>query len=159
MWYAVPVFGYSTEAQTWLRLRFVPSLAQAAQAARGLTGAVSLGAVSLFPSAAPASVPARAVLVPAPCVLLRPSWRMSTIQNLRGSLVRNWRPVCSAVGDAVLGAQPAPFPSPLPPASGGAGPARSRLVLPWTCSDPLFCERLAMCSGWLIFSLFCCPTV
>ena len=27
------------------------------------------------------------------------------------------------VGDAVLGAEPAPFPSPLPPASGGAGPS------------------------------------
>ena len=53
---------------------------------------------------------------------------MSTIQNLRKSLVRNWRPVCSAVGDAVLGAEPAPFPSPLPPASGGAGPVHSRLA-------------------------------
>ena len=29
------------------------------------------------------------------------------------------------VGDAVLGAELAPFPSPLPPASGGAGPVRS----------------------------------
>ena len=39
-------------------------------------------------------------------------------------LIRNWRPVCSAVGAAVLGAKPAPFPSPLPPASSGgwAGP-------------------------------------
>ena len=37
---------------------------------------------------------------------------MSTIQNLRKSLVRNWRPVCSLVGDA-------PFPYPVPPASGG----------------------------------------
>ena len=32
------------------------------------------------------------------------------------------------VGDAVLGAKPAPFPSPLPPASSGAGPVRSRLA-------------------------------
>ena len=53
---------------------------------------------------------------------------MSTIQNLRRSSFRNWRPVCSAVGDAVFGAEFAPFPSPLPPASGGAGPVRSRLA-------------------------------
>ena len=66
---------------------------------------------------------------------------------------RDWRPVCSAVGDAVLGAEPAPFPSPLPPATGGVGPVHSRLALLWTCSDPLFCERPAVCSGQLIFSL------
>ena len=66
--------------------------------------------------------------VPTPCVSRWPSRWMSTIQNLRKSLVRNWRPVCSAVGDAVLGAEPAPFPSPLPPASGGAGPVHSRLA-------------------------------
>ena len=78
---------------------------------------------------------------------------MSTIQNLRKSLVRNWRPICSVVGDAVLGAEPAPFPSPLPPASGGAGPVCSLQALLWTCSDPLFCERPAVCSGRLIFSL------
>ena len=49
---------------------------------------------------------------------------MSTIQNLRKSLVRNWKPICSLVGDAVSGAEFAPFPSPLPPVSGGgwAGP-------------------------------------
>ena len=46
---------------------------------------------------------------------LRPSRRMSTIQNLRKSLVRSWTPVCSLVGDAVSGAEFAPFPS--PPAS------------------------------------------
>ena len=34
---------------------------------------------------------------------LRPSQHMSTIQNLRKSLVRNWKPVCSLVGDAVSG--------------------------------------------------------
>ena len=49
----------------------------------------------------------------------RPSRRMSTIQNLRRSLVRDWRPVCSAVGAAVLGAEPSPFPSLLPPAGLG----------------------------------------
>ena len=52
----------------------------------------------------------------------------STIKNLRRSLIRNWRPVCSAVGAAVLGVEPAPFPSPLPPASGGAWPVCSRLA-------------------------------
>ena len=69
------------------------------------------------------------------------------------SLVRNWRPVCRAAGAAVLGAEPAPFPSPVPPASGGAGPVRSLRALLWTCSVPLFCERPAVCSGRLIFSL------
>ena len=44
---------------------------------------------------------------------------MSTIQNLRKSLVRNWKPFYSLVGDALSGAQFAPFPSPLPPASSG----------------------------------------
>ena len=38
---AVPVFGSSTRAQTRLRMRFVPCLARAAQAARSLTGALS----------------------------------------------------------------------------------------------------------------------
>ena len=54
---------------------------------------------------------------------------------------------------AVLGAEPAPFPAPLPPASGGAGPVCSLRALLWTCSVPLFCERPAVCSGRLIFSL------
>ena len=91
---------------------------------------------------------------------------MLTIQHLRKSLVRNWRPVCSVVGDAIFGAKFAPFPSPrlLPPASCGAGPVRSQLALLWTCSDPLFCERPAVCVGRLIFSVLlshslpCCLT-
>ena len=37
-------------------------------------------------------------------------------------------PVCSLVGNAASGAEFALFPSPLPPASGGAGPVRSRLA-------------------------------
>ena len=57
---AVPVFLYSTKARTRLRLRFVPSLAGAAQAARSLTGSLSAGAVRLLPSVAPASVSAHA---------------------------------------------------------------------------------------------------
>ena len=83
--------------------------------------ALSPGAAGLLPSEAPASVSARASRVRMPCVSPRPSRWMSTIQNLMKSLVRNWRPVCSVVGDAVLGAEPAPFPSPLPPASRGLG--------------------------------------
>ena len=96
---------------------------------------------------------------PAPVGCLRlvsrsdPPGRMSTIQNLRRSLIRNWRPVCSAVGDAVLGAEPAPFPSPLPPVFCGAGPVCSLRALLWTCWVPLFCERPAVCLGRLIFSL------
>ena len=89
---------------------------------------------------------------PVPCVSPRPSRWMSTTQNLR-SLIRNWRPVCSAVGDAVLATEPAPFLSPLPPASGGAGPVLGLRALLWTCSVPLFCEQPAVCSGRLIFSL------
>ena len=70
---------------------------------------------------------------------------MLTIQNLRRSLIRNWRPVCRAVGAVVLGAEPAPFPSCLPPASAGLGR-----------SCELFsglARSLAVCSGRLIFSL------
>ena len=52
----VPVFRYSTKAQTWLGLRFVSSPAQAAQAARSLMSALSPGAGRLLPSAVPASV-------------------------------------------------------------------------------------------------------
>ena len=53
---AVPVFGYSTNARTRLGLRSVPSSVRAAQAARSLMSAHSLGAVRLLPSAVPASV-------------------------------------------------------------------------------------------------------
>ena len=54
--HAVPVFWYSTKAWTRWGLCFVPSPTGAAQAARSLTGALSRGAVRLFPSAVPASV-------------------------------------------------------------------------------------------------------
>ena len=73
---------------------------------------------------------------------------MSTIQNLRNSLDRNQRPVCSVGGGGFSGAEFAPFPSPLPPTSSGDGPA-----LLWSFSVPLHCEPPAVCSGWLIFSL------
>ena len=100
--------------------------ARGAQAARSLTGALSPGVACLLPSVVPASVSPRASRVHGPCVSPRLCRRMLTIQYLRKSLVRNWKPICSAVG--VLGAEPAPFPSLLPPASGGAGPVRSRLA-------------------------------
>ena len=45
---AVPVFRYSTKVQIQLRLRFLPSMAQAVQAARGL-GTLSPDAARLFP--------------------------------------------------------------------------------------------------------------
>ena len=112
-----------------------------------------VGCVRLLTSTSPAPVPTRACRVPVPCVSPRLSQLMSTIQNLRKSLVRNWRPVCSAVGDVVLGAEPAPFPSPLPPASGGAGLVHSLQALLWTCSDPLFFKHPAVCLGLLIFTL------
>ena len=63
----VPVSGYSTKAWTQLCLRFVPSLAGAAQAARNLMGPLSLGVVRLLPSVAPASVSAHAGWVRVPC--------------------------------------------------------------------------------------------
>ena len=58
---------------------------------------------------------------PAPRVSPRPSRRMSTIQNLRRSLIRNWRPVCSAVGMRSLGLNLPLSPPPylLPPAGLG----------------------------------------
>ena len=163
---AVAVFRYSTKVRTRLGLRFVLSPAPAAQAARSLTGMLSPGAVRLFPSAVPASVSAHASRVHLVSVLrswslASPSWRMSTIQNLRESLVRNWRPVCSVGGDAVSGAEFAPFPSPclLPPA--GDGPVRSRLALLWDRSVlPLFCEWARSVFRLVNFlSLSCYPTV
>ena len=68
-------------------------------------------------------------------------------------LVRNWRPVCSLVGGAISGAKFAPFPSPLPPASGGgwAGPppATSSLEL----LSPFVLRTASSVFGRLIFSL------
>ena len=58
-YHVVPVFGYSTKAQTRLGLRFVPSQARAAKAARSLTSAVSQGAWRLLHSVVPASVSRR----------------------------------------------------------------------------------------------------
>ena len=69
---------------------------------------------------------------------LQPSQQMSTIQNLRKSLVRNWKPVHSLVGDALSGAEFAPFwlwlASACPLSLAGNGPVHSRLALLWYCS-------------------------
>ena len=103
---------------------FVPSPAQAAQGTRSLRSAFSSAAARLLPSPSQPRFPG----APTWCALclfwradlwLQPSQWMSTIQNLRKSLVRNWKPVCSLVGGAVSGAEFAPFPSPLPHASSG----------------------------------------
>ena len=111
---------------------------RAAQAARGLTGALSPGATRLLsPAPVPACALCLATTLPADV----------DIQNLRRSLIRNWRPVCSVVGAAVLGAEHAHFPYPLPPVSHEAGPFCHLQALLWTCLVPLFCERPAVCSG------------
>ena len=116
---------------------------QSGSGSQGLDGRTlpGCGAPSALrgPGPSPRPRPPR-LSVPEPSVSLQPSRRMSTIQNLRRSLNRDWRPVCSAVGAAVLGAEPAPSPSPLPPVSGGAGLVRSLRALLWTCLVPLFCE-------------------
>ena len=120
---AVPALGCSTKARNKkLRLLFASSH-QSGSGSQELDGRTLPGCVCLLPSASPAPVPARAGRVPAPCVSPRPSRRMWTMQNLRRSLIRNWRPVCSAVGDAVFGAEFAPFPSALPPAGLGRSAA------------------------------------
>ena len=79
---AVPVFRSSTKARIRLRLRFVPSPASAVQAARGLTGALSLGAARPLPSAAPASISKHADWVPAACVC---SQELASSLDLPGS--------------------------------------------------------------------------
>ena len=171
---AVPIFGSSTKAQTRLGLRSVPSPAGAAHAARSLTGALSPGAVRLIPSVGPASVSTRAGSVRL-CLFWgaglqpRPFQRLSTIQELRKSFVRNWKPVCSLVGDTVSGAAFAPFPSPLPPASsrGWAGlpPASSSLELLSPSFVPKQCRLILSvqpplagggCKSWGYFSAGSC---
>ena len=82
---------------------------------------------------------------------LQPSRRMSTIQNLRKSLVRNWKAVCSLVGDTLSGAEIAPFwlwlaPAwPLPPV--GDGPVHSLLAFLWYWLSALFCELAGSALG------------
>ena len=70
---------------------------------------------------------------------LQPFQWMSTIQNLRKSLVRSWEPVCSLVGGALSEAEFAPFPSPLPPASSGGWAG-----LPSASSPLVFAQSFAL---------------
>ena len=117
---AVPVFAYSTKARTRLGLCFVPSLAGEAQAARSLTGALSQGAVSLIPSAVPASVSAcsRPSRVRVPVTVLRRWPLAATLPEGRlGACLQFGRGF--AVWGPNSGAEFAPFPSLLPPASRG----------------------------------------
>ena len=72
---------------------------------------------------------------------------MSTIQNLRKSLVRNWEPVCSLVGGAISGSEFAPFPSPRLLPLAGDGPVLRRLALLWNCSVFLLFLSNAACSS------------
>ena len=125
---------------------------RAAPAARGLTGALSPGAARLLPSAAP--VPAHAGRSGACALCLATTLPgMSTIQNLRRPLIRNWRPVCRAVGAAVLGPSP-----PLPPPAGLGRSAACELFSG-------LARSLCSANGGNVFgpvnflSLFCCPTV
>ena len=122
---------------------------RAAQAARRLMSALSSGAARLLPS--PSQTRFLGMLVRCALCLfwvadlwLQPSQHMSTIQNLKKSLVRNWKPVCSLVGDAVS-YRVCPFPAWQPPPPcllplACDGPVRSWLAL--LC--PLFCEWLAV---------------
>ena len=65
-------------------------------------------------------------------------------------------PVCSLVGDATSGAEFSPFPSPLPPASGGAGPVRSRLA-PLELLSPFVLRMAGSVFGPVNFLFFAVP--
>ena len=95
--HVVLALGCSTKAWTWLRLHFVPSPAQAAQAARSLTGTFSLGAARLLPSASPAPVPARLGCVcpvssrdPPAVAVCRPSRISGSLWLETGDLLAVW---------------------------------------------------------------------
>ena len=164
---AVPVFRYSTKAWTWLGLRFVPSSAEQLRLP-GACRAHSPRVRCTFspPRSQPQFPPVGCVL----CLfwgaglLLRPSRQMSATQNLRKSLVRDWKPVCSLVGVPSLGPS-LPLSPPhclLPLARDGL--FRSWLALLWDHSVfLLFCQQPAVCSvstfRRLICSLSCHPTV
>ena len=114
-----------------------------------------------LPSAAPASVSARACGVPGACVCSQelassrdppgsgPSRISGSLWIETGGLLA----ACGGLPGAVSGAEFAPFPSCLPPTSGRDGPVCRRLALLWSFSVPLFCERPVLCSGCFIFSL------
>ena len=111
---AVPVFGYSTKAQTLLGLRFLPSPAQAAQAARSLMSTLSLGAVHLIPaSVSMCACWVHLVFCSGELVSSRDPPGRYQSSRISGSLwLETGSPVLSLVGDAISGAYFAPFPSP-----------------------------------------------
>ena len=128
-----------------------------------MRGALSPTAARPLPSAAPASVSAHAGRVPAALVCsqelassrdppgggCRPSRISGSLWIETGGLLA----ACGGLPGAVSGAEFAPFPSCLPPTSSGDGPVCHWLALLWSFSILLFCERPAVCSGRLIFSL------
>ena len=88
---------------------------------RSLTSALSPGAVRLIPSAGPASVSTRwSRVASGELVSGRDPPGGCQPSSLRKSLVRDWKPVCSLVGDAVSGVSLPLSPPPclLPPDSG-----------------------------------------
>ena len=139
---------------------------RATEAARSLRSPLSPGAVRLIPSAVPASVSVRASQMCAACVYLwelasshdppggcPPSRISGSLWLEPGGLFAVWEGMPSLGPSLPL----SPPPCLLPPA--GDGPVHRWLALLWNCSVPLFCERLAVCSGRLIFSLSHYPTV
>ena len=116
------------------------------------------GAVRLLPSTVPASVSGHA-LSGASCVS---SWELISgcdppgrcqPSRISGSLVRNWKPVCSLVEMPSLGPslplsssgwRPPPT-CLLPPT--GDGLVRSQLALLWCSLSPLFCEQAGSALG------------
>ena len=119
-----------------------------------LDGRTLPGVARLLPSTAPAPVTASAGRVHVPCVYpdppggCRPSRISGSLWFETGGLFAVWWGVPSLGWSLPL----SPLPCVLPPAGLG-WPVSSPLTLLWTCSDPLFCKRLAVYSGRLIFSL------
>ena len=164
---AVPVFGSSTKARTRLGLRVVPSPAEQLRQP-GACRAHSPRVVRLLPSAAPASVSACQAGACTLCLFSgaglwpQPSRRMSTIQNLRKSLVRNWRPVCSLVGVPSLGPSLPLSPPPclqrgwagLPQASSSLGWLTSSFVLRVAGS---VCGQVNFLNCYLLLAPSDCP--
>ena len=115
-------------------------------------GAVSPGAVGLFPPQAQRAPPVGCLRFAS----VQRSWPLAStllaahVDHPESQEVFRQEPgpVCRVGGGGFSGAEFALFPSPLPPTSSGDGAA-----LLWSFSVPLFCEPLAVCSGWLIFSL------
>ena len=111
--------------------------ARAAQAARSLPGTLSPLRRAFSPPRPQPQFP------PVGCLRLVSvlgSWPLAATLPVdvdhpqsQKSLVRDWKPVCGLVGEAVSGAEFASFPSPLPP-----GPVLHRLASLWNCSIPLF---------------------